>query len=241
MRGLRPEARTSTLKCALTRSMAWRRVPSLKACSSDTMCSRSCASVGTLGVASVGAASVGTVPPAEGEGSASPPSAPPSAPPSPVAAAPVWRAARPSQPLLRVVPFVVPAFTPYNWAHPAEETDYRAYVRNNRGDKYLAWCRMHACANAARTAWCEAGGRAACRNECARDANSTCRAADLSITVPPTVNVDAAVVDAAAAATEHKLARQRRAAQRRAADRRVRSSRADDKALDEYLDKYLAI
>ena len=154
------------------------------------------------------------------------------------------------------MPFSVPAFTPYNWARPTEEADYRAYVRNNRGDKYLAWCRMHACANAARTAWCEAGGHAACRNECARDASSTCRAADLSITVPPTVDANTSVVDAATAAAEHELARQRRAAQlsRRynrtappmlplanasprlpkagpAANRRARSSRTDDKAV----------
>jgi hypothetical protein len=104
--------------------------------------------------------------------------------------------------LLHVVPFVVPAFTPYNWARPNEEADYRAYVGNNRGDKYLAWCRMHACANAARTVWCEAGGHAACKKECARDGSSTCRAADLSITVPLTF-------DAAAGAAEHELARQR--------------------------------
>ena len=134
----------------------------------------------------------------------SPPSAPPSArlspppsaplspplspPPSPVAATPVRR---PSQSSRRGVPFTVPTFTPFNFYRPAEEADYRPYVGNNRGDKYLAWCRMHACANTARTAWCEAGGHAACRNECARDGSSTCRPADFSITLPPTADADA--------------------------------------------------
>ena len=89
------------------------------------------------------------------------------------------------------MPFTVPTFTPFNFYRPAEEADYRPYVGNNRGDKYLAWCRMHACANTARAAWCEAGGHAACRNECARDGSSTCRPADFSITLPPTADADA--------------------------------------------------
>ena len=133
----------------------------------------------------------------------SPPSAPPPAPLSPPPSAPlsaprsappIRRAAWPPQPSLRGVPFTVPTFTPFNFYRPAEEADYRPYVGNNRGDKYLAWCRMHACANTARAAWCEAGGHAACRNECARDGSSTCRAADLSITLPPTADADAKAV-----------------------------------------------
>ena len=96
---------------------------------------------------------------------------------------------RPSQPSRRGVPFTVPTFSPFNFYRPAEEADYRPF-RATTAETSTWRGAACMCANTARTAWCEAGGHAACRNG-ARDGSSTCRPADFSITLPPTADADA--------------------------------------------------
>jgi len=101
---------------------------------------------------------------------------------------PPWRGAREtsSPPQSFGVPFVAQRFVPYDFNTPAANPDYRRYFAVT--DQYLAWCRMHACANAARRQWCDDGGHRVCKNECAvRSPNqtSTCRINDATITVQP--------------------------------------------------------